>query len=983
LHFFHVGLSYECEVNNNPNITTEESAKISGVSGTHKGSRSNDDDVQSFHASWKTIQFFPKGLDKFFINLKFISIHRSQLKEIHQSDLKGFPNLTYFYLSGNEIEVIEEGLFDFNPHLEAVGFDESKIIHIDPNVFDHLNKLRYFWFDDVPCLHQKINYSREKVQEAIKVIRCNCSSSEFWSLDNKIKSLESDSETFNYSKIGTKIENFVNSFKNSKFSRFRLLNYKLEKVKNAKCTNCRQLAILEFLDTKIVDLHEILPFFFQSAAIKFSELNSSLNVLTSKVNQVQSTSSRISSTLDKLSIHSVQSEQKDHRDMLSDLKTTQNEIHVKIDEVSSQNVELKLIQGQIKMSQIATAASIVELNSKVGQIRVTNLQLSFSLNGIIISIGGLKVTLNAFKDDFELSQKNVNISLSEISQIINEHKEEFKINQNEVKDTLKSIQDQVKLSQDTTAKSFSEVNYKIDKLSSVQNGELNAIQVLNGKVDTILNSQEKLLEIKSIASEGIGLMSNAASTLASGASILASGASAAASGASAAASGVSSGVSLFASGASLLASGASLLASGVSAMGSLFTSSSKTPETCSTNDKILIDSLEDQFVEFKAESSDKLTQIEKELTNILHKLSSQTNLNNLIDSSVKALMNVMKNISSSVKRIESFEVPSMNVFGSKINDILATLNDHTNFQIEAKDSFVKIKTVQDEIKKPLNDLSIKRNEDSSKLDKVGSLIEGFEGHFADFKSVNSDKLGQIEKKFDSSVETLMNVMKNISSSVKRIESFEVPSMNVFGSKINDILATLNDHTNFQIEAKDSFVKIKTVQDEIKKSLNDLSIKRNEDSSKLDKVGSLIEGFEGHFADFKAENSDKLGQIEKKFDSSVEGLMNVLKNISSSVKRIESFEVPSMNVLSSKISEIVALLNDHTRFQTETRDSFDKIRIVQNEIKRSMNDFFIHMYVCMFVFLTVLVVHYLLLQRKLNKTSFKNALKRNSLRLVNI
>jgi len=56
-----VGEIYHCEVYNNPNITTEESAEING---THENSKSNDD-VLGFRAEYKTIHFFPKGLDNF------------------------------------------------------------------------------------------------------------------------------------------------------------------------------------------------------------------------------------------------------------------------------------------------------------------------------------------------------------------------------------------------------------------------------------------------------------------------------------------------------------------------------------------------------------------------------------------------------------------------------------------------------------------------------------------------------------------------------------------------------------------------------------------------------------------------------------------------------------------------------------------------------------------------------------------------------
>jgi len=234
-----VGKVYQCEVTYDLNITTEESAVISEVGGIHDISKSNDD-VFVFVAHHKTIQFFPRGLDKFFKNIKAISIQSCQLKEIHQSDLKVFPNLVYVIFSFNQIEVIEEGLFDFNPNLEAVGFVESKIIHIDSNVFDRLTKLRYIWVQRVPCIDQNTIEWKENVPEAIKIVKSNCTNVEFLLLDWQIKNLEIESKAFN-----TKLETFQKILKNSKLSKVHALKYKFEIINNERCLSCRQIAKIE------------------------------------------------------------------------------------------------------------------------------------------------------------------------------------------------------------------------------------------------------------------------------------------------------------------------------------------------------------------------------------------------------------------------------------------------------------------------------------------------------------------------------------------------------------------------------------------------------------------------------------------------------------------------------------------------------------------------------------------------------------------
>jgi hypothetical protein len=174
--YYVVGSVYHCDINSNPNIITKESAESSEIIGEHLSSKSNDD-VTGIGAYKETIYYFPKAF-RVFKNLKAIQIAYCGLKEIHQSDLLTFSNLAYFFVYGNEIKVIEKGLFDYNPDLQVVGFQETAIVHIDPNVFDHLTKLTHFWLDEVPCVDMDVPNS-EKLQEAIQVVKSNCSNSEY------------------------------------------------------------------------------------------------------------------------------------------------------------------------------------------------------------------------------------------------------------------------------------------------------------------------------------------------------------------------------------------------------------------------------------------------------------------------------------------------------------------------------------------------------------------------------------------------------------------------------------------------------------------------------------------------------------------------------------------------------------------------------------------------------------------------------------
>lgn len=190
-------------------------------------------------------------MHKFFNNLKAIHLDPSQLQEIHQSDLKYFPDLIYFDLVYNSIEVIEEGLFKFNPKLQFVRFYESKIVHIDPNVFDSLDKLNYFYFHTVPCINDNIA-SRDKVVDAIKNVKVKCTSNEYLDLEPKIKNLKEESKILNLEDFNQKLKNFENIFINSKFSRFHPLKGKFENLKmTSGCSNCAQMVKITAVDAKL------------------------------------------------------------------------------------------------------------------------------------------------------------------------------------------------------------------------------------------------------------------------------------------------------------------------------------------------------------------------------------------------------------------------------------------------------------------------------------------------------------------------------------------------------------------------------------------------------------------------------------------------------------------------------------------------------------------------------------------------------------
>jgi hypothetical protein len=225
------GDKYRCLVKNDIKIILPEDVYIESVIGTHNGGKTNDNDIH-FHISSKSVQYFPRGMEKFFKNLKGIVIWHTQLKEIHQEDLKPYRNLNNLYLSGNDIEIIEDGLFDYNPDIEVIIFENTKLFHISPTVFNNLTKLITLFFNGNVCTKLLSIRDRATTSNVISGVKKSCISSEFLNLMKKLENLEEMTKISvlrNSQGFSQNFINFQTEFKDSKFPTFSPLKEKYEK----------------------------------------------------------------------------------------------------------------------------------------------------------------------------------------------------------------------------------------------------------------------------------------------------------------------------------------------------------------------------------------------------------------------------------------------------------------------------------------------------------------------------------------------------------------------------------------------------------------------------------------------------------------------------------------------------------------------------------------------------------------------------------
>jgi len=179
---------YHCKINTNFNIKISEESVINSIKGNHLANNTNSN-VKAFVVETYTVHYFPTGMENFFKNLELIDIRHCHLREVHQADIKLYPKLRGIVLYNNDIEVLENGLFDYNLNLEMVWISQNKLIHIGLNVFDYLYKLTYLSFESNLCISMSAKNSSTKVKEIIEESKEKCQSQTVTSLIDRNEKL--------------------------------------------------------------------------------------------------------------------------------------------------------------------------------------------------------------------------------------------------------------------------------------------------------------------------------------------------------------------------------------------------------------------------------------------------------------------------------------------------------------------------------------------------------------------------------------------------------------------------------------------------------------------------------------------------------------------------------------------------------------------------------------------------------------------------
>ncbi|KAG5670805.1 hypothetical protein PVAND_001043 [Polypedilum vanderplanki] len=204
-----VGVIYYCAMTNNVFEMTPENSEVTQINGMHYNFKTNKE-VLGFWAEAVNMLYFPKNLNVHFENLIAVGFENTGMSEVHKEDLQPFgEKLTFFRLSGTNLQIIEKDLFIYNPNLRTVVLQRNKIRQIDPFVFDNLHHLKYLSLKSNYCIDPSHN-TWERVAEDIALMKTICSTEHYQCEDllkennylrSKILMLEKQLEEINETEI--------------------------------------------------------------------------------------------------------------------------------------------------------------------------------------------------------------------------------------------------------------------------------------------------------------------------------------------------------------------------------------------------------------------------------------------------------------------------------------------------------------------------------------------------------------------------------------------------------------------------------------------------------------------------------------------------------------------------------------------------------------------------------------------------------------
>lgn len=168
---------------------------VTDVTQAHLPGKTNKD-VYILNLSDQSFHSLPKGIDKFFTNLRAIIARSNSLKVISKDDLKVFKSLEYLSLYNNDLTTLDSDLFTLSPKLKFINFGHNKIRNIGRNIFKPLKNLESLYFHDGKMCVNKSAEKAEDIPNLILELEIHCPPTyemlmkDIWSDEEFLKKLD-------------------------------------------------------------------------------------------------------------------------------------------------------------------------------------------------------------------------------------------------------------------------------------------------------------------------------------------------------------------------------------------------------------------------------------------------------------------------------------------------------------------------------------------------------------------------------------------------------------------------------------------------------------------------------------------------------------------------------------------------------------------------------------------------------------------------
>lgn len=121
-------------------------------------------EVKAMKISYQTVYFMPEFEASFARQMLGLKVTDCYMKSIEKDDLRQFPDLTHLDLSDNEIEWLDDDLFEFSSKVRIVNFDANRISMIGARTWEPLKNLQVIFFIRNECL-STLAYTNSEILE--------------------------------------------------------------------------------------------------------------------------------------------------------------------------------------------------------------------------------------------------------------------------------------------------------------------------------------------------------------------------------------------------------------------------------------------------------------------------------------------------------------------------------------------------------------------------------------------------------------------------------------------------------------------------------------------------------------------------------------------------------------------------------------------------------------------------------------------------